>query len=182
MLGAAPSFLQPRPYLIGAVTALVCLSCFAWPPLNRLSAVSPLLVLRSDMPLHSNREHWDYLLGLLAVSALMWWYSADLQLTLVVLGGLAVLVASGTLLAWLLLRGGRGLGMQAGSVWRLALASLQRHGLANALQVVVFSVAVMLLLLLAMLRGSLLEDWQAQLPERRRTTFCSTSRPRSSSV
>jgi putative ABC transport system permease protein len=164
MLGAAPSFLQPRPYLIGAVTALVCLSCFAWPPLNRLSAVSPLLVLRSDMPLHSNREHWDYLLGLLAVSALMWWYSADLQLTLVVLGGLAVLVASGTLLAWLLLRGGRGLGMQAGSVWRLALAGLQRHGLANALQVVVFSVTVMLLLLLAMLRGSLLADWQAQLP------------------
>lgn len=165
LLVSEPEFFTPRPYLIGAVTALTCLACFAWPPLSRLSGVTPLLVLRSDLPLHSARDHWDYLLGLVAISALMWWYSADLKLTLVVLGGLCGLVLLGTFGAWLLLRGGRGIGMQAGSIWRLALASLQRHGVANALQVVVFSVTVMLLLLLAMLRGSLLEDWQQQLPE-----------------
>lgn len=165
LLTAEPSLFVMRPYAIGAVTAFTCLSCFAWPPLSRLTAVSPLLVLRSDVPMHSARDHWDYLLGLVAVCLLMWWYSADLALTLVVLGGLASLVVLGAGGAWLLLRGGRGLGMQAGSMWRLALAGLQRHGVANALQVVVFSVTVMLLLLLIMLRGSLLNDWQQQLPE-----------------
>ena len=55
--------------------------------------------------------------------------------------------------------------MQAGSVWRLALASLQRHGVGNALLLVVFAVAIMLLLLLVLLRTSLLEDWQRQLPD-----------------
>lgn len=166
MVGTRPDPFEPRPYLIGGVTAVVCLACFAWPPLSRLAQISPILVLRSDIPLHNDREYRDYLLGLLAICGLMWWYSADLALTAVLLGGLAALVCLGTLAAWLLLRGGRGLGMQAGSVWRLALASLQRHGVANALQVVVFSVTVMLLLLLAMLRGSLLEDWQRQLPDR----------------
>lgn len=165
LLTVQPALLEPRPYFIGAVTVLTCLGCFAWPPLSRLSAVSPLLVLRSDLPLHNARDQWDYAIGLAAVCLLMWWYSGDLRLTLVVLGGLIMLVVLGAFGAWLLLRGGRGLGMQAGSMWRLALAGLQRHGIANALQVVVFSVTVMLLLLLVMLRSSLLDDWQQQLPE-----------------
>ncbi|MFT7287508.1 MAG: putative ABC transport system permease protein [Halieaceae bacterium] len=160
-----PVLWQPRPYLIGAVTALVCLGCFAWPSLSRLAMVSPLRVLRSDLPLHGPREAVDYLLGLAAICGLMWWYSADLMLTLVVVGGLLAVIACGGLLALGLLRGGRVIGMQAGSVWRLALASLQRHGLGNALQLVVFAVAIMLLLLLTLLRTSLLDDWQNQLPE-----------------
>jgi putative ABC transport system permease protein len=164
-LTVTPSLLQVRPYVIGAVTALVCVGVFAWPALSRLTAISPLRVLRSDMPLHSNREPLDYALGLLAVLLLMWWYSADLKLTLVVLAGLAAVVVCGGLGALLMLRGGRALGMQAGSVWRLALASLQRHGVGNALQLVVFSAAIMLLLLLLLVRTSLLEGWQRQLPE-----------------
>lgn len=164
-LPARPDLLAPRPYLLGAVTSLVCLACFAWPPLSRLCDASPLRVLRSDLPLHSQRDQLDYLLGLAAVCLLMWWYSDDAQLTAIVLGGLAALVAAGAALAWLLLRGGRQLGMQAGSVWRLALASLQRHGLANALQLVLFAITLMLLLLLTLLRGALLDDWRRQLPE-----------------
>lgn len=160
-----PSLLAPRPYLIGAVTALVCVAMFAWPSLSRLTAVSPLRVLRSDLPLHSPREPADYLLGLAAVVGLMWWYSADLRLTMVVLAGVLIVTAAGVVIALTLLRGGRVLGMQAGSVWRLALASLQRHGLGNALQLVVFALAIMLLLLLSLLRTSLLEGWQQQLPQ-----------------
>jgi putative ABC transport system permease protein len=166
MLDAPVAGFGPRPYIVGAVTALVCLTFFAWPPLARLAAASPLRVLRSDLPLHSSREYLDYLAGLCAVSLLMWWYSGDLRLTAVVLAGLLMLVVSGALFAWLALRGGRRLGMQAGSEWRLALASLQRHGVANALQVVVFGISLMLLLLLVLLRASLLDDWQQQLPER----------------
>lgn len=164
-LTVRPSVLAPRPYLVGGATALVCVGSFAWPSLARLVNVSPLRVLRSDMPVHSTREPADYLLGTFAVVLLMWWYSADLALTLVVLGGLATVVLVGGLLAFSMLRGSRALGMQAGSVWRLALASLQRHGWANALQLVVFAVAVMLILLLALLRGSLLDGWQQQLPD-----------------
>ncbi|GAB5414503.1 MAG: ABC transporter permease [Congregibacter sp.] len=164
-LSVAPSFWQPRPYLVGAITALVCVLVFAWPALSRLTAISPLLVLRSDMPLRNPRELLDYLFAGTALLLLMWWYSADLKLTLVVVAGLVALAGAGSAVALLLLRGGRLVGMQAGSVWRLALASLQRHGLGNALQMVVFAVAIMLLLLLVLLRTSLLEGWQQQLPE-----------------
>lgn len=153
-----------RPYAIGGTTALVCLLCFAWPPLRRLGQASPLRVLRRDLPLETRRSLVDYALGLAAVSGLMLWYSQDWKLTLAVLAGLAVTIALGLLLAFTLLRGGRVVGMSAGSIWRLALAGLQRRGTANALQVVIFGMAIMLLLVLVLVRTSLIDEWQTQLP------------------
>ncbi len=154
-----------RPYAIGATTALTCLLCFAWPPLRRLGQASPLRVLRRDLPLENRRALSDYALGLLAVTGLMWWYSQDWKLTLAVLAGLALTAGLGFCLALTLLRGGRLVGMSAGSVWRLALAGLQRRGVANALQIVIFAMAIMLMLVLLLLRTSLIDEWQTQLPE-----------------
>jgi putative ABC transport system permease protein len=152
------------PYWIGAATAAVCLGCFAWPPLQRLSRSSPLRVLRRDMPDEQRRSLFDYLLGLAAVAVLMLWYSGDLRLAGAVLAGLALTAALGMVLALTLLRGGRLVGMRAGSIWRLALAGLQRRGGANALQVVIFAMAMMLLLVLTLIRTSLIDNWQAQIP------------------
>ncbi|GHD28908.1 hypothetical protein GCM10007053_08770 [Halioglobus pacificus] len=153
-----------RPYLIGAATSMTCLLCFAWPPIRRLSLASPLRVLRRDMPDENRRTLTDYGVGLVAVSLLMWWYSGDWQLTAAVLAGLAATVTLGLVLALTLLRGGRLVGMSAGSIWRLALAGLQRRGTANALQVVIFAMAIMLLLVLVLVRTSLIDEWQTQLP------------------
>jgi putative ABC transport system permease protein len=155
----------PRPYLIGGATSLTCLLCFAWPPLRRLGQTSPLRVLRRDTPLENRRAMSDYLLGLFAITLLMWWYSGDWKLTLAVLSGMAVTVSLGMVLALTLLKGGRLVGMSAGSIWRLALAGLQRRGTANALQVVIFGMAIMLLLMLVLVRTSLIDEWQTQLPE-----------------
>ena len=154
-----------RPYAIGGATALTCLICFAWPPLRRLGQTSPLRVLRRDIPDENRRSMTDYVVGLGAVSLLMWWYSGDWKLTLAVLAGLAVTVVLGLFLALTLLRGGRLVGMSAGSIWRLALAGLQRRGTANAMQVVIFAMAIMLLLHLLLVRTSLIDEWKTQLPE-----------------
>ncbi|MDG2047940.1 MAG: ABC transporter permease [Halioglobus sp.] len=153
-----------RPYAIGAATSITCLFCFAWPPLRRLGQASPLRVLRRDLPLEDSRAISDYVLGLLAVVLLMWWYSGDWKLTLAVLAGLGVTVGLGFGLALTLLKGGRLVGMSAGNIWRLALAGLQRRGVANALQVVIFSMAIMMLLVLLLVRTSLIDEWQTQLP------------------
>jgi putative ABC transport system permease protein len=153
-----------RPYAIGSVTSLTCLLCFAWPPLRRLGQASPLRVLRRDVPNQSSRTLVDYSVGLVAVTLLMWWYSQDWKLTLAVLAGLAITVVLGLALALTLLKGGRLVGMSAGSIWRLALAGLQRRGTANALQVVIFAMAIMLLLVLLLVRTSLIDEWQTQLP------------------
>ncbi len=153
-----------QPYLIGAATALVCILSFAWPPIRRLTQASPLRVLRRDMPHALRSSTADYLIGLVAVCALMFWYCRDWKLTLAVMAGLAVVVVLGVGFALLLLRGGRVLGMHAGSLWRLGLANLQRRGASNAVQVVVFGMAIMLVLILVLVRTSLLDEWRMQLP------------------
>ena len=154
-----------RPYAIGAATSLTCLLCFAWPPLRRLAQASPLRVLRRDLPLENRRATTDYAIGLVAIALLMWWYSQDWKLTLAVLAGLAVTAGLGFCLALTLLRGGRLVGMSAGSIWRLALAGLQRRGATNALQVVIFAMAIMLLLVIILVRTSLIDEWKTQMPE-----------------
>ena len=164
-LPVTPAPSGPRPYLMGMFTALVCLASFAWPPLRRLGKISPLRVLRRDMPGMAQRTVQDYLVGLGAIVLLMLWYSRDVNLTLAVLAGLACSALVAAAAATLLLRGGRLAGMRAGSVWRLALAGLQRRGAANTLQVVIFSMAIMLLLILVLVRTSLIEEWQTQLPQ-----------------
>ena len=80
------------------------------------------------------------------------------------LGVLAVLLAFGAL-AWLLLRGGRAVGMQAGNVLRLALSGLQRRHRENIAQILIFGLAIMLLLVLVLLRTALIDEWRSALPE-----------------
>lgn len=154
-----------RPYFIGGVTGMVCLFAFAWPPLRRLSAVSPLRVLRRDLPEGTLARSRDYALGFLAIVLLMFWYSGDAKLTLAVQAGVLFSVGIVALFAFLLLRGGRIAGTRAGSAWRLAMAGLQRRGKDNAMQVSVFCLAIMLLLILILVRTSLIEEWRVQLPE-----------------
>jgi len=163
-LGVAPGSPGLEPFIIGGATSLVCLGFFAWPPLNRLSKVPPLRVLRRDVSAASSQRLSDYAVGGLALFGLMWWYSGNVKLTLGVVAGLLVTVSLGFVAASVLLRSGRLVGSAAGSVWRLALAGLQRRGSANALQMVIFSIAIMLMLVLTMIRTSLIDQWQAQLP------------------
>ncbi|MDG1828044.1 MAG: FtsX-like permease family protein, partial [Luminiphilus sp.] len=163
-LGVQPGPIGLEPYLIGGATALVCLGFFAWPPLQRLAQIPPLRVLRRDIDAGGAQRWVDYALGAISVFGLMWWYSGDLRVTGSVVAGLSLTVGAGYCAAQLLLRGGRVLGSAAGSVWRLALANLQRRGAANALQMVIFAIAIMLMLVLVIIRGALIDQWQAQLP------------------
>ena len=153
-----------RPYLIGGVTGMVCLFAFAWPPLRRLAHVSPLRVLRRDVGAGALKQSWDYVLGVVAIMALMFWYSGDIKLTLAVQAGVLFSVFVITVIAFIFLRGGRTLGTRAGSAWRLAMAGLLRRGKENAVQAGVFSLAIMLLLILVLVRTSLIEEWRVQLP------------------
>lgn len=153
------------PYVVGSMTAIICLLSFALPPLLALRKTSPLRVLRKDLDDNTLSANLPYGVGFAGSLVLILWYSQDLLLTsILVLSVLAVvMLLSG--LSWLLLRSSTSVGMKAGSAWKLAMSATRRRRKQNVLQVLVFSLTIMALLILTLLRTDLIRDWQAQLPE-----------------
>jgi putative ABC transport system permease protein len=153
-----------KPIVLGLTTGMVCLLSFALPPLLTLRNADPVRVIRRDLETANPSSLVAYGFGGFGTFGLMWWYSQDLRLTLLLfIGGLVAVVILG-MLALLLVRSGRQVGLQAGSAWRLAIAGLQRRQLESALQILAFGLALMLLLTLFLVRTSLLSEWQNQIP------------------
>ncbi len=154
-----------KPVLLGLVTGFICLLSFALPPLLKLRSVDPVRVIRRDLGDPSISDSLTYSFAVLGTLGLMWWYSQDLFLTMMIFSGAVVSLVILFAVAYLMLRSGRVVGMQAGSAWRLALAGMQRRGRENTLQILVFGLAIMLLLILYLVRTALIAEWQAQIPE-----------------
>jgi len=157
-----PSSLAPLP--IALVTVLAMLIGFALPPLLRLKSTPPARVLRKTVSAPPLRYGITYLLALGALLAILWSLVRDTELVLSVFAGVLgvglVLTLSGFALVRLTgrLRGG------VGVAWRYGLANVSRRGAGSVVQIVAFGLGLMLLLLLAVVRGDLLNDWRRSLP------------------
>ncbi|WP_020209073.1 ABC transporter permease [Gilvimarinus chinensis] len=159
----APARLQT--FVLSLLSGPVALVGFALPSLWFLPTVAPIKVLRQDMPINTGAAVWQIAMACAVLILLVVVFGRDLVLGATVLVALLVVAALAALLAFGLLSLGKKAGSQAGSRWRLAIASIQRRRSASVLQVVVFATAVMLLLTLTIVRTSLIEEWQVKVPE-----------------
>jgi putative ABC transport system permease protein len=85
--------------------------------------------------------------------------------TLLTLAGFALVRLTGRL------RGG------VGVAWRYGLANVSRRGSGSVVQIVAFGLGIMVLLLLAVVRGDLLADWRRSLPNDVPNNFLVNIRP-----
>ncbi|GAA5188792.1 ABC transporter permease [Ferrimonas gelatinilytica] len=154
-----------RPLILGAATGVVAGIGFTLYPLLRLLRVAPLRVLRRDLEPTGLAGWLNGLFALAALALLAWLYSGSVVMTLVLLAGALALALLLGGVGFVVLSLGRQLGVRTGSALQLALAGLRRRARENLLQLVGFTVALMLLLTVLALRQDLLEDWQQQLPE-----------------
>lgn len=160
-----------QPWLLSAITGFVVTLGFAVPAFWHLPAVSPLAVLRKDIKQSYLGNSTRILIGLLTLIALSYWYSKSLMMTAVFIGGLILLVLVCSLIALVFIRGFNSFGNWRGSYVRLGLANLWRQRGLTLLQLIGFSITLMLLLVTIGIRGSLIKDWQAQLPDNAPTHF-----------
>ncbi|MCW5603853.1 MAG: ABC transporter permease, partial [Burkholderiales bacterium] len=153
----------PRPAVHGFVTGLALLLGFAVPPLVALGRVSPLRVLRRDLGLPGGSGWLGYALGTAVIAALIVWKAGELRTGGLVFAGFAAAMAVAGFAAWgviALVSRLRGSGVS----WRFGIANLRRRRLASILQVVALGIGIMALLTLTIIRGELLQLWQASLP------------------
>ncbi len=106
-----------------------------------------------------------YGLAVAAFLFLLYRQADDPLLAAWVAGGAAgtalVLAGAGLILVWLATR----VRSSAGASWRYAVAGIARRGRDSVLQVSAFGLGIMVLLLLTVIRGDLMEEWRATLPE-----------------
>lgn len=164
---ALPVMLPPpgwSPVWTGMGTAFVTLGGFALPPLLRLRQVPPLRVLRRDLLPPAPAVMSLYVLAMGAMVLLMWQHTRNPQLTLTVAGGLVVVLVIFGVLAWLALRAVQWL-RHVDLAWRIGIRRLGREQGASIGQLLAFSLTLMAMLLLVLVRTDLLNNWQAQLPD-----------------
>ena len=126
---------------------------------------SPLNVIRGFSQEKVARFGWHQLPPLLALFLLLFIFSQDLVMS-------AALLLGGVFVSFILLLFGRGLmsagrsvGTKAGKSWHLALANLKRRASENSVQLVSFTIAIKLLLLITVMKSSILSEWEQQFPE-----------------
>jgi putative ABC transport system permease protein len=167
--------LAPLP--IALVTVMAMLIGFALPPLLQLKNTPPGRVLRKTVTAPPLRFGLSYVFALAALFAILWSLVRDTELVVSVLAGVlgvgVVLTGAGYALVRLTgrLRGG------VGVAWRYGLANVSRRGGGSVVQIVAFGLGLMMLLLLAVVRGDLLADWRRSLPNNVPNNFLINIRP-----
>jgi putative ABC transport system permease protein len=164
LLPATPSSTHAWPLLAGFATGLITLAGFALPPVMRLQDVPPLRVLRRDLLPLPSRAWLVYGAALCAIVAVMWRYTDSWPLTLSVLAGGIALTALLSLLALLLLLLSQRFNTRVGVAWRFGLNNLWRRRRSSVNQILAFSLTLMAMAVVALVRTDLMTTWQRQLP------------------
>ncbi len=171
-LALPPPTLPLAAFLAGFATSLFCLLSFGLPTLLSVARVSPMHVLRSASASRSNRN--GTVLFALGFVLLLYFYSGSWEAMAMVVGGIAMLTALVALVAWLLLaaiarmRDSVEASASSGVMLRALLvgsAAFCRQPAATRLRIVALAVTIALLCVIISLRTSLLQAWQASLPD-----------------
>ncbi|WP_417360483.1 ABC transporter permease [Gallaecimonas pentaromativorans] len=152
-----------EPLWLGLAVGSICTLAFAAWPLWRLLKVPPIHVWREGAGQQGQgRSH--YLLVLVALFAAVGLFTRDLKLTLAVAAGVGVAVVAVAVVSMVLLKL-LGRTRHLGGAWRLAVAGLERRRGATLVQLGSFTLALMLMILVQLIKTDLLADWQKSLPE-----------------
>lgn len=153
-----------RPVLWGMLTGMITLLGFAIPPIMQLAGVPTLRVLRRDVGRPRANTVLAYGAAAAAMSVLVMLQAQDIKLALIIFAGLLLVVLFLGVLAALLLRLLKTLPKSSGDAWRFGLANIGRRPAQSVIQMVGFGIGLMALLLLAVVRGDLLDEWEGRLP------------------
>ncbi|CAG0962436.1 hypothetical protein MTYP_00805 [Methylophilaceae bacterium] len=152
------------PVASGITLGFLIMMAVVWPHLSRLSDVPALRILRRDLGNIDKRAWLAYFPACAVIAGMIYWHAGSIRL-----GSATLLIFIGLLLlTGLLAMAGNHLLQRLPntriSAWKLGLAGLKRRPVMAIAQVVGFSLGLMALILLALVRGDLLNNWQASLP------------------
>jgi len=152
------------PWFAAAGSALLLMAGFALPPILRLTATSPLRVLRKDLNPPPLSMWLVYSIAAISQGLLLWLLFTDLSAVLKVMVVLALLlgVVGGAIFLWLRKVASR---RRSRTLLGRGLRNLANHASTSTSQIMAFAITLMLIIVVAQLRTGLLAEWRLQLPD-----------------
>lgn len=151
--------------ILGALTGLLLLLGFALPPIFELRKVSPSQIFQDafvkDIGLHVS----SYALAIITLLCLFFLFvnETDIALQLSIQTFIFGAIAYG--LAWIIWFLFKPLSQMGGLVWRFGLTYIIRHKNQSISQWLIFTLVIMLLVLVQIIKQDFLQQWQTQLPK-----------------
>lgn len=164
-LPASASSFSWYPLFVAVITGCLCAFAFAIAPMKSLINTPVLSVIRGFNDSCKGSTFLSNVPAIVAIFILLLLFSEDVVLALTLMVSASVVVLILVFLGRLLVNVGRSFGSNAGQGFHLAMANLKRRGKQNNVQLISFTIAIKLLLLMLVVRNDLIEDWQGQLPE-----------------
>jgi putative ABC transport system permease protein len=152
------------PFLQAILAGWVLLAGFSLPTLLMLRHTPAMHILRKDLIALDKLGVFAYLAGLAALVALLFWQVQDVKMTAVVLLGLAVVLVVTVAFSGLLVLVAGWLAARSTGSWRYGLLNLRRRAAGSVIQISAFTLGLLALLLLTIVRGDLLDSWHATIP------------------
>ncbi|NRA24132.1 MAG: FtsX-like permease family protein [Oleispira sp.] len=154
-------------WLIASLTAPVTLMGFALPPLLRLGRVSPLRVLRRELEPMAWNSWAIYGLGLVMMVLLSYWFVQNFNMSLIIIIGgfftslvlLFILQFLLSVVNKLILKASLPMSL------RFAWQQINRDRFRTSIQILAFALTLMVMLIIAIVRNDLLQNWQHNLPQ-----------------
>jgi putative ABC transport system permease protein len=169
------------PVIAGLTTGMTTAVGFSLPSLLALKRVPPATMLAQRSQTLNPSGGLVYSLATLTMLVLMWRYTQQWSLTLIIaLGSLAALLLLLAMAYGLLYLSRRLTLVKQGALAvasRLAWSNLTGHPKASLGQIVAFAVSLMVIALVSLIRGDFINSWQSQLPPRTPNYFAINIQP-----
>ena len=161
------------PIFTGFSASILVMFAIMLPHLLSVKNMSALSVLRRDLYTNSKRTWFNYLPVFIVLIGLMLWQAHDVKIALASIVGLILICVIAGFLAFVIAKAlyqltkvnskNTNQSMVLNSII-LGLANLKRRMSLSIAQIIGFSLGLMVLMLLATIRGDLMNSWQASLP------------------
>ncbi len=152
------------PVVLGFMLSALLLFLFAYPLISELPHTSPLYIWRHQLTASSTRSKIYWVIMIVVVIALLYWFMNYSLLTLFFIDVLLLSVGFLYALSLLLLYCIRIIMQQTEGVIRRGLSQLVHYPESVSIQIVGFTLVIMAIILLNMVRTDLVENWQQSLP------------------
>jgi putative ABC transport system permease protein len=157
------------PILVGIVASIAMMFAVVLPHAWQMRKLSAMNILRRETLAQPISAQAKFLPAALTMALMIFWQAQDTKIALSTIAAIVVLCALTVGLAYIFVAASQGVlnlspRNQTLNAIKLGVLGLRRRFALSTVQTIGFSMGLMVLMLLALVRGDLIRNWQASLP------------------